>query len=188
MELPYWLFEDAVPSEVCDIIIKDGMDLPPYDEASDFYYTSENLSTERVCFLSDRWINGIIRHHVDMANLQSYKFDITYDFQEKMQFIVYGEQGFFGWHHDVLPPEPSPIYPRKLTSILMLSDTNDFEGGELELFTHNDTDGQIYGQAIENFNKGSLIVFPAASYHRVRNITKGKRITLVHWTHGPKLK
>jgi len=184
MDLPYWLFEDAVPSEVCDIIVKTGMELPQTD--IDWFYTSDNVSTDKVSFIEDRWVNAIIRHHVDIANSQSYKFDINYDFEASLQFTVYGDEGFFGWHHDALPPEPSPIYPRKLSSILLLTD--DFEGGELELFTHNDTNGQIYGQAIENFNKGSIIVFPATSYHRVRKITKGTRISLVHWAHGPKLK
>lgn len=186
MTVDYLMIENVIPKEVCDIIIKRGMDLPQTD--SDWFYTSDNVSTDKVSFIEDGWIFGLIRYHVDVANLRAFNLDINHEFEEDVQFTVYGEKGFFGWHTDTLPPEPSPIWPRKLSSVLMLSNPKDFEGGEFEIYDRSNESGQIMGKEISNFEQGSMIVFPSTTYHRVKPILSGKRITLVHWTHGPKLK
>ena len=37
-------------------------------------------------------------------------------------------------------------------------------------------------------NKGDLIVFPSHAWHRVKQVTEGKRLSLVLWFIGPPFK
>jgi PKHD-type hydroxylase len=64
---------------------------------------------------------------------------------------------------------------RKLSAVLMLSDQNDYEGGELEI---RDVDPI-------KLNQGSIIIFPSPLFHRVKEVTKGNRFSAVAWAVGP---
>jgi len=54
----------------------------------------------------------------------------------------------------------------------MLSNTNDFEGGELMTFEKDET-FKTY-----SFEQGDMIIFPSHKYHSVNTVTKGERKVL----------
>ena len=72
--------------------------------------------------------------------------------------------------------------PRKLSMVLMLSDTSEFEGGELLLKSDSDEHKSL------SMAKGRAWFFPSYMLHKVTPVTKGVRKTLVLWVGGPEFK
>ena len=65
--------------------------------------------------------------------------------------------------------------------VLQLSDSKDYEGGDLMLM-HSNTPNIIEKK------KGYLVAFPSYVLHEVTPVTKGERYSLVAWIHGPNLR
>lgn len=112
-------------------------------------------------------------------NKQYYQYDLrnVYEFQ----LIKYYEGGNYNWHCDYgVSPRKGVV--RKLSMSIQLSSPNDYEGGELQLID--------YGNHTINFSNslGAVIVFDAKLPHKVWPVTFGKRIALVGWVSGPKLR
>ena len=115
-----------------------------------------------------------------------YKFPICHI--EPFSYVEYGEGMFYEWHHD------SGSFPhsidRDLSASIILSDSQDYEGGRLEI--------KMAGTEIEMQNgisikrncvkavpiveqQGMMVVFPSTFLHQVPKIKKGKRSSLVLW-------
>jgi len=112
------------------------------------------------------------------VNRRYFHFDIT-GFHEPMQLGVYtgGQQGHYDWHIDSSPTDNN--VPRKLSMAMLLSDPSEFEGGEFQVKTCDDT-----AQTLE-CKKGRAWFFPSYTLHRVAPVTKGVRRSLVLWVGGP---
>lgn len=97
--------------------------------------------------------------------------------------LKYPETGHFEPHMDILWPKQigeasdRKNYIRKLSSIMIMNDPQEYEGGELAFWNDNET----FRVAI---NKGDLFVFPSYVRHVVRPVKKGVRYSLVMWSHG----
>ena len=111
-----------------------------------------------------------------IANIQYFNYDV--EGIDKLRFLKYGIGGRYEWHTDYGRHECSM---RKLTGIIQLSDSNDYEGGDFE-FGLTDTEGS--GLLKGNRNKGCLLVFPSFLSHRVAPLTKGKRYSIITWLEG----
>jgi PKHD-type hydroxylase len=100
---------------------------------------------------------------------------------EHWQFTIYDEKnaGEYKWHIDTSPVGEKFI--RKLSMVLMLSDSSEFVGGHLLI----NSDGNI--QVAEQ-KKGRAIFFPSWVPHCVTPVLQGVRQTLVIWAHGEKFK
>jgi PKHD-type hydroxylase len=73
------------------------------------------------------------------------------------------------------------MYDRKISIIIQLTDPSEYEGGEFEM------DYQYEQPNKEDLKKkGTIIVFPSFIPHRVTELTKGTRKSLVAWVEGPK--
>jgi len=112
-------------------------------------------------------------------NKKYYQYDLrnVYEFQ----LIKYYEGGNYNWHCDYgVSPRKGVV--RKLSMSIQLSSPSDYEGGELQLID--------YGNHTINFSNslGSVIVFDAKLPHKVWPVTFGKRIALVGWASGPRLR
>lgn len=125
-----------------------------------------------------RWLYRRIHGIMHTANAQAYRFDLT-GFSESFQYTVYhgSEGGHYDWHVDLGPQTT----PRKLSLSLQLTDPARYEGCDLQFHA---------SRGIENAprNRGTAIVFPAYTLHRVTPITAGTRKSLVVWAAGPKFK
>ena len=111
-----------------------------------------------------------------IANIQYFNYDV--EGIDKLRFLKYGIGGRYEWHTDYGRHECSM---RKLTGIIQLSDSNDYEGGDFE-FGLTDTEGS--GLLKGNRDKGCLLVFPSFLSHRVAQLTKGKRYSIITWLEG----
>jgi PKHD-type hydroxylase len=148
------------------------------------------------------WIAGFVWHYVMRANRENFLFDLTNIDGESLQYTVYGEGEYYGWHNDQgVSSYYKPISSgnrgnggeiaqdflnvncelvRKLSFSLLLSDPDTYEGGNLQLL---DESGKSYYAPRQ---RGTIILFDSRTQHRVKKVTKGVRKSLVGWVCGPR--
>ncbi len=98
---------------------------------------------------------------------------------EPLQYTVYKEGEYIDWHIDIDQYDFSGEFKglRKLSMSLFLND--DFDGGNLQLETGSP---QMRNRIINlHPQAGTMIFFPATTWHRVTPVIKGVRKTLVVW-------
>ena len=150
------------------------------------------------------WVAGYVWHYVQRANRENFLYDLENIDGESLQYTVYGKGEFYGWHNDCgLATHYKPVREgnrgagdkiahdfinencekvRKLSFSLLLSDPEDYEGGNLQLL---DEAGNSY---IAPRQRGVIILFDSRCQHRVQKVTKGIRKSIVGWTVGPRWK
>jgi len=193
----YWWFENAFTPEQCDRIIKMGMqedfelgDINRTNREKVEKEDTEDLFKTRnshVSWIDEPWIYNILKKYIDSANISA-GWNYDWDWTEMLQFTKYNVGQFYDWHpdqhHYVYPEDDTNVNMRgkyrKLSTTLLLNDASEFKGGELE-FHYNMKETKI---AEELKTRGTLIVFPAFVYHRVREVTEGTRYSLVSWSIG----
>lgn len=131
------------------------------------------------------WIFQRLSQVIQLLNIQFYQYDLYgFDFIQYAEYRA-GERGKYDWHMDSLfaKANDTPGLFRKLSASVMLND--DFEGGKFQ-FTY----GGAKEDHIDNveFRPGTIVVFPSYLTHRVTEVTKGCRKSLVVWTMGPKFR
>lgn len=112
-----------------------------------------------------------------IQNNQSY-FNFDLNMIETIQFTYYSseENGCYKGHVD--PLNWKVPHNRKLSVVLQLSDPDEYEGGELKLYTSHEP------TTIKK-EKGLVVSFPSYTLHEVTPVTRGERYSLVAWVHGP---
>tara|TARA_R110000868_G_scaffold185922_1_gene428024 strand:+ start:113 stop:748 length:636 start_codon:yes stop_codon:yes gene_type:complete len=153
---------------------------------------------------TNHWIAGFVWHYVQRANRENFLYDLTNIDGESLQYTVYGEGEYYGWHNDAgLSSYYKPQAPgnrghgsqiaedfinencekvRKLSFSLLLSDPDTYEGGNLQLL---DETGKSY---IAPRQRGTIILFDSRTQHRVLKVKSGVRKSLVGWCVGPRFK
>ena len=94
-----------------------------------------------------------------------------------------GKPGKYGWHMDV---DSEGVAPTRKLSYSILLNPNEYEGGNLIIKM-----GRIDQSTEERSRKssdeeltGAMILFPSYILHKVAEVTKGTRYSLVGWAHG----
>ena len=131
-----------------------------------------------VCWIGpnqgNEWLFRKLANYAIEANKQMWNFDI-WGYQESLQYTIYhGEgNGHYDWHADLGPN----ISNRKLSCVLQLSESSDYEGGDLQM---------NIGASILTIprEKGLLCFFPSFVLHRVTPLVSGTRKSLVTWLCG----
>lgn len=126
------------------------------------------------------WIYRRITDVVNATNDKIFKFDLTK--METFQFTKYKEEesGFYDKHTDPMVGNFVPEN-RKLSLVVQLSSPDEYEGGDLCLYTGKEP-------TIVPKKKGRVVFFPSYTLHEVKPVTQGTRYTLVGWVHGPAFK
>jgi|TARA_R100000030_G_C3224074_1_gene116672 PKHD-type hydroxylase len=125
------------------------------------------------------WACSIMSHYIGVANKNNWEYDLQ--MLESIQISIYDKDGHYGWHSDY-GTSSNPNKTRKLSASLVVSDPSEYTGGDLEFI---DYQGCIIKAPKE---KGTIIVFDSRVPHRVTPITDGRRVSLVTWMNGPKLR
>ena len=122
------------------------------------------------------WIYYKLMQQTLEANFNYWKFDLSH-IKDVIQYTEYNgdELGGYNWHIDV---GPHPINHRKISITVQLSDPDDYEGGDLEIWTGGVNPIKAPRQ------KGAVVMFPSYLLHRVTPVTKGVRKSLVLWVGG----
>jgi PKHD-type hydroxylase len=199
----YYYFKSALSNILCDKIVKEGMSnnkkiagIGSIDPRTK--HEVEEVKTIRdsnISWISDVWLKILLEPYIQKANhMAGWNFDLVDS--EDCQFTIYNQGQYYGWHTDT---DGNLYYGkgngwnnlmRKLSVTVSLSDPEDYEGGVLEFDLRNT--GQINTSEIirckEILPKGSIVVFPSYTWHRVSPVTKGTRLSLVQWNLGPGFK
>ena len=195
----YYYFERALSHFLCDEIIAQGFVNNP-----DMAFVGgtgnprnkkelKNLLKKRnsnISWINDWWVKKEIKPYVDRANkMAGWNFDITTS--EAFQFTKYNKEQFYDWHTDAFDtPHTDGEWKgliRKLSITVSLSDPRDYEGGFLEFAVpHHEPTKCEFIKARQAMPRGSIIVFPSYTWHRVTPVTSGTRLSLVQWNLGPR--
>lgn len=134
------------------------------------------LPTEETNIIWEKIVNTIAD-----INAKFFHFDLTGCY-EPAQLTLYKAEvtGHYDWHSDA--DFKSMLPPRKLSMSLLLSDVNEFDGGELQVKDVSD-DIRLCEQ-----KQGRAWFFPSYTLHRITPVTRGIRRSLVLWVGGPPFK
>ena len=200
----FWYFKSAVPPRLCDEIInyallkKDHMgrtggvqdEKLSNKQIKDIKYRRDS----NVVWLNDLWIYKELHPYIHKANKNA-GWNFQWDTSEQLQFTKYKLNQYYDWHQDSFNKpfdKPNTLDHgkiRKLSMTCQLTDSSEYEGGELE-FDFRDYDppqrdeAKHLIQAKQILPKGSIIVFPSFVWHRVKPVRKGVRYSLVMWNLG----
>jgi len=200
-----WYFKSAVPSRICDLIIKQGLAQNESMARTGGLLENKKLTKDEIkhikrkrnsdiTWLDDLWIYRELHPYVHKANeMAGWNFD--WERSESCQFTKYKLNQYYDWHTDGWnkpynkPNTLSHGKVRKLSMTCQLTDGSEYEGGELEFdFRNYDPNMRDESKHVKQVKqilpKGSIVVFPSFVWHRVKPITKGTRYSLVMWSLG----
>ena len=178
-----WAYADDLfsPEEAQKIIDTHNKDLSRGQVGGN--YDLDTIRRSEVSFLDSKnpdnhWVFQRLTGAIVNLNKQYFHFDL--EKIETIQFSVYDEtyKGFYDKHIDFMY---RGLGFRKLSFSVLLSDPNDFEGGDLLLHYTADPDHAHRQQ-------GGLTLFPSYALHEVTPVTKGTRYALVGWVMGPRFR
>jgi PKHD-type hydroxylase len=125
------------------------------------------------------WVFRRVTDIVLNLNERFFKFDL-FGLNEGFQFTNYeAPSGKYGKHVDRAINMPV----RKLSISIQLTNSEEYEGGELKLYDGDDEEGITMDKT-----QGTLIIFPSYVLHEVMPVTKGERNSLVTWVTGKQFK
>ena len=175
----YWYQEGFSKAEL-EYIYK-GVDKIPFHQAITFANTDDkSVRSSSVKWIPNNeewdWLYKRLMELAVEANEALWKFDLI-SAPELIQYTEYyaSEEGHYDWHQDIGPGEGSL---RKVSITVQLSDSDEYEGGDLQLWTG--------GKSIMTSARGAgvVVVFPSYLMHRVSKVTKGTRRSFVLWIGG----
>ena len=128
-----------------------------------------------------QWLWEKVAHVTAKANYDLFLYNV--EFIESIDYIIYdgSNEGRYGAHRDVLTYGYRK-YDRKISGIIMLSDPDEYEGGDLLIDLMGDANKDNWYNA--KLEKGDVIFFDSMFTHCVEKITKGNRHVLVFWISG----
>jgi len=123
-----------------------------------------------------KWIYDKIGDMAYEANKEMFHFDI-WSMPENIQYTEYyaSEKGHYDWHMDCGMDELSQ---RKISVTVQLSESDDYTGGELQLWP-----GGTYPIQAPR-GKGNVVIFPSFMMHRITPVLSGTRKSFVLWLGG----
>lgn len=178
----------AFEPEECDKIIKTG-ELFEFqkakmgsggDENEDHDYRDTDITwiepNDKTYWIFDR-MNEVLAY----INHQHFQMDLTRF--DGFQYSKYKINGHYKRHVDVSYNSNDSLY-RKLSMSVLLTDPEEYEGGELVL----DVGGNMEEATRVKPKKGEMVIFYSHIPHLVEPVTSGKRLALVTWALGEKIR
>jgi PKHD-type hydroxylase len=178
-------YRSLFSKEVCDFIVTESLKLPEVEAtigSKDISLSREHRRSKVRFINKDNEIFKPIFHELWNIALESNRcwFDFHLTKLDFIQFAEYNSEylGEYKKHHDVFWLDQTNFH-RKLSCTIQLSDPNDYEGGEFELYTSIKIDPEIVK------SQGTAIIFPSFFEHQANVVTKGTRYSLTAWFEGP---
>jgi len=141
--------------------------------------TPKEIRDSDVCFFEHKdsaWFHKRIQAIVKNVNEEWYHFEL--DGSDGYQYTEYkGNGGHYTWHVDTSECD-SGLGTRKLSAILMLSNPEEYDGGDLIVCPMGVNE-------VVKLNRGDIALFPSYFLHKVEPTTGGLRRTIVNWNYGP---
>ena len=187
----FYYFENAFTDEEIKTIQKEAMRVPPEsgttgdsDTANDgirksevrWLYGNAPYTNGKKVYTGDdfEWLYKRLWTIIEEANRNVWNFNLSHG-RDAIQHTIYKEGGgHYDWHMDA---GHGMQRHRKVSLTVQLTDPDDYEGGKLQLWR-----GQNPLDAPRG--KGTVVIFPSYMMHRVSEVTKGTRESLVLWVGG----
>lgn len=178
----YVFVEGVFSREECQEIVRIGntkvlepaltTELGAENKASDYRQSSITFFDTIDC----PWMVNRLVELTNDVNEGYFKFDV-WGYAERFQFAEYTTGQYYKTHIDKMYGGAI----RKLSMVLQLTDPTEYDGGDVQLLETEDP-------VTLNRSQGTVLFFPAYTPHRVTNITRGKRNSVVGWTTGKPFK
>jgi PKHD-type hydroxylase len=187
-ESPLLYYRECLPSELVDMMVKELKEMEefelPFEDAGvggeRFNRIDHKVRNSKIRWWNqEHWTSSVISYYIGIANRKYWEYDLN--LLESIQISVYLENGHYGWHSDYGTSKDGR-WTRKLSASVLVSDPSEYDGGDLEFIDYHGN----FVQAPKE--KGSVIVFDSRVPHRVTPVTRGRRVSLVTWMYGPKLR
>ena len=162
----YWYFESALPSRLCDDIVKYGLEHQDVVAVTQGDKDLKNIQRKRksnIVWMSDKWIYKEIQPYVQTAN-ENAGWNYQWDWTESCQFTKYNIGQYYGWHIDSFDKPndgDDPIQKgkiRKLSMTISLNDGTEYDGGQLQFDYKNVSFDEWTNEKIES-SKSLVIKF-----------------------------
>lgn len=173
--------------EQCDQLCEMGRRLPPEESKIGHKIIGQGINEEirksTITFFPKveeyRFLYNKLLQDVIAINRDNFGFDNICLFENSQYGEYYGDGGHYTWHPDSEINGKNNGIVRKISMSVLLNDTKEFDGGDLELLT----EGRKVG-----LQKGDAVFFASFLMHRVTPVTRGVRKSLVQWFAGPPFK
>ena len=129
-------------------------------------------------------IYQVIKNWMEVTNTNYFDFD-TVQLSEQAQYAEYSKGGFYNWHMDSNTEMAAMPTVRKISMTLLLNDSKDYEGGDIEIFCGETLDSEKNKFKLK---QGYAVFFASFLLHRVMPVIKGNRKSLVMWFGGSPLR
>ena len=179
----YYFFQQGFSKEELDKIYK-GVALLPFKKAITGHNEEENLEvrSSSIKWIPPNqdwyWLYEKMMQQIIEANNALWHFDLQ-NLTDNIQYTEYYAEkgGHYDWHKDIGAGEMSK---RKISITVQLSDSDEYEGGDLEYFQGGNPENSLKAPR----GKGVVFIFPSYMMHRVTKVTKGTRRSFVLWVGG----
>jgi PKHD-type hydroxylase len=183
--------EPVLTSQQCNELISLGQNEPKINATIG--------TTEKITKLDERYrksiiswipfakavpIYQVIKNWMEVTNTNYFGFD-TVQLSEQGQYAEYNKGGFYNWHMDSNVEMASMPTVRKISMTLLLNDSKEYEGGDLEIFCGETLDSEKNKYKLK---QGHAVFFASFLLHRVMPVIKGNRKSLVMWFGGSPLR
>ena len=194
LEHPYWVWKSYFPKEFCESVIA-AANRQELKEGEVLRDAARKTRKSSVTWFGHKpendWIHKPIDQCLRVTNQRFWKWAISGG--EPIQFTKYEPGDFYAWHTDqrIKPYANNSRWPgliRKLSVTVTLTDGSAYDGGDFLLEDPADTPDNAARRIktlTEARAQGSVVVFASSLFHRVSEVTKGTRISLVTWFLGP---
>jgi len=176
----YYWYRAGFSKEELEKIYSD-LENVPFEKATTLDGNSEKeVRSSRIKWIPKNnqweWLYQKLMNMAADANAELWDFDLI-SADEKIQYTEYlaEDEGHYTWHQDIGPGMASQ---RKVSITVQLSESDEYEGGDLELWRG--------GNNVVTSERGAgvTVLFPSYLMHRVTKVTKGKRRSFVLWVGG----
>lgn len=187
------IIDEVFDNKEIDLILKNGEELDK-KRATTMGESPEGYRKSDIAWLSSFDGDQHFHETVRRVNENIFGFQLhEKENQPSIQFTEYRGQDReqYDWHSD--GPFGFKDYRgfrslsqktswRKLSVILMLSDPESYDGGELSILDPS----EHIDECVKTFklDKGSMAIFPSFLSHKVHPVTRGIRRSLVMWYEG----
>lgn len=180
-------------SEIKDIlksvenkIFSNAYSLSDYNNRNNPNHIIEKSSRKgQVIFLEESDVPHFKKIQKAFESFMQDEIYVDVDYYE-IQLAKYEEGDFFKLHTDSLLDYTTAKKGkcRKLSMSVQLSDPNDYDGGELQVYIPNQTKNKSFKVETLSNEQGAGIIFPSFLDHSVSKLKTGTRLVLVVWANG----
>jgi PKHD-type hydroxylase len=179
----YYWYKEGFNKEELEKVYK-GVENLPFVEATvignQYPLTIKSIRSSSVKWIPKNdewmWLYDKLMDMATTANKEIWNFNLI-SAPELIQYTEYYdvEGGHYNWHQDIGAGGASH---RKVSITVQLSEPDEYEGGNLEMWKG----GESY--SVAERGAGVVFIFPSYMMHRVTKVTKGTRRSFVLWVGG----